>query len=86
MNKNQLKHALKKEKDDFFMFGCFDLKSVNFNAEKSNMLRELTWWDKVNQKRRLLEMKMYGKIYKVITSQKPKDFYNMLKDKFSTNK
>ena len=84
MNKNQFVHAIKKEKDDFFMFGCFDLKSVNFNPQESNALRPLTFWDKLNNQRRFYEMKMYGKIYEAITSKKPADFLNMLRDKFST--
>jgi hypothetical protein len=39
MSKSQLIHALKKEKDEFIMFGSFDLKSVNLNPSKSNQLR-----------------------------------------------
>lgn len=31
-------------------------------------------------------MKMYGKMYNVLTSKKPRDLYNLLKDKFSSNK
>lgn len=50
------------------------------------MLRELTYWDKMNQQWRMFEMKMYGKLYDVITSEKPKNLYNLLRDKFSTNK
>ena len=86
MNKNQFVHAIKKEKDDFFMFGLFDLKSVNFNPEESNQLRPLTFYDKLNHQRRFLESKMYGKIYEVLTSKKPADFLNLLRDKFSTQK
>ena len=31
-------------------------------------------------------MKMYGKMFEVLTSKKPRDLYDLLKDKFSTNK
>lgn len=72
MNKSQFLHAVKKEKDDFFMFGAFDLKSVNFNPQNSNDLRPISWWD---HWRRNLEMKLYGKMYEIMTSEKPKDLY-----------
>jgi hypothetical protein len=86
MKKAQFLHAVKKEKDDFFMFGMFDLKSVNLNHQSSNQLSTLSFWDKIRDHRIAMESKILQKLYEIYMSEKPRDFLRLLKDKFSINK
>jgi hypothetical protein len=61
------------------MFGAFDTNLLtDKKSSRSTSLRELTWWDKVNNYIILGRSKALEQIYNAITSDKPSLWYEEL--------
>ena len=81
-------YAAKKEANEFFLYSGMNLNATDLNQlnNDNNQLRELTYWDKMRLKAKHYEIKGYQLFFQAITSDKPKDIYEMLKSKFTGKK
>ena len=64
------------------MFGSFAFKNVDLNSvgnEGNNQIRPLTYWDKMMHQSRIVKFKFYKKFFEVITSEKPKEYFESFK-------
>ena len=61
------------------MFGAFDPTIfTDKKSSRSTSLRELTWWDKMNQYMIMGRTKALEQMYNVLTSDKPNQWYEEL--------
>ena len=82
MSKQQFLYALKKESQTVSMFGGFNPIDPNLDVDEKG-LRQLTWWDNFYRKVRL---GFYGTLYDMATSEKPRQFYDQIKERMQNNK
>ena len=81
---------MRKEADNFMLFGGYDAASLfdqKRNKEaKTTEIRNLTFWDTLIQRADHARMNFLGTIYNVLTSEKPKTWYNTFFEKFEDGK